>query len=237
MTGPPPGRGQISLPTTAHPPEEMPSKKTRTMTRTFADAESFCDTLRAEFKTGKAVDFHGMYPIPANPLVSPRQRVQMVAAEIWKISNYQWTVKDHKKLASGHRTRFWCSQDEARKKKSKASQNPDVRNRDNVSLKRYPCESKLSISCRTRKDDKENLYVTVQLKHAGKHVSYTDVSMPPEALDMIRENVEWLTPVAMVGQIQATFPSVTAAQIHRAWMEMSEMFWRCDDDCASARCR
>jgi hypothetical protein len=47
------------------------------------------------------------------------------------------SVKDHRKLKSGHRTRFWCSQDEARKKKSKASQNPDIRNRDNVGMKRF----------------------------------------------------------------------------------------------------
>ncbi|KAJ7891809.1 hypothetical protein B0H13DRAFT_2529652 [Mycena leptocephala] len=57
----------------------------------------------------------------------------------------------------------------------------------------------------------------------------TDVPMPPGALDIVRENVQWLTPVAMVGKVQAAFPAVTAAQIHRAWMEMSEVFWRRDD--------
>jgi hypothetical protein len=97
-------------------------------------------------------------------------------------------------------------------------------------MKRFPCGSKLSISCRARKDNEEELDVTVQIKHAAKHVNYVDVSMPPEALDMIRENVEWLTPVAMVSKVQAAFPGVTAAQIHRAWMEMSASFWRYDDD-------
>jgi hypothetical protein len=56
----------------------------------------------------------------------------------------------------------------------------------------------------------------VQLKHAGKYVNYTDVSMPAGALDIVRENMQWLTPVAMVGKVQAAFPAVTAAQIHRA---------------------
>lgn len=96
-------------------------------------------------------------------------------------------------------------------------------------MKRFPCGSKLSISCGVGKD-KEQLNVTVQLKHAAKHVSYVDVSMPPAALDMIRDNVEWLTPAMMVTKVQAAFPNVTAAQIHRAWMEMSEVFWRFDDD-------
>ncbi|KAJ6610972.1 hypothetical protein B0H10DRAFT_1953458 [Mycena sp. CBHHK59/15] len=203
---------------------------------TFSDAESFFEGLRTEFKAGD-VDFHGTYAVAVDPLVTPKERVQMVATEIWKISGHRFTckkltgrsVKDHRKLKSGHRTRFWCSQDEARKKKSKSSQNPDVSNRDNVGMKRYTCQSKLAISCRTSRDNDDELNVTVQLKHAGKHINYTDVSMPQGALDMIRENVEWLTPVVMVSKVQATFPAVTAAQIHRAWMEMSEIFWRRDD--------
>lgn len=48
--------------------------------------------------------------------------------------------------------------------------------------------------------------------------------MPPEALQMIRDNLEWLTPTAMVTKIQATFPNVTRLQIHTAWSEMSEGF-------------
>ncbi|KAJ6578624.1 hypothetical protein B0H10DRAFT_2236088 [Mycena sp. CBHHK59/15] len=54
--------------------------------------------------------------------------------------------------------------------------------------------------------------------------------MPVEALDMIHENVKWLTPVAMVTKVQAAFPSVKAAQIHRAWMEESKPFWCFDND-------
>ncbi|KAJ7916046.1 hypothetical protein B0H13DRAFT_2451203 [Mycena leptocephala] len=180
---------------------------------TFSDAESFYNALRAEFKGGEAINFHGTYPMAVDALVSPRECVQMVSAEIWKISHYRFTVKDHKKLKSGHRTRFWCSQDEVRKKKSKASQNPDICNRDNVGMKRYPCESKLSISCWARKDNEDQLDVTIQLKHAAKH-----------------DNIQWMTPVVMVTQVQAAFPNVTAAQIHRAWVEMSEPFWWFDDD-------
>ncbi|KAJ6586095.1 hypothetical protein B0H19DRAFT_1250823 [Mycena capillaripes] len=195
----------------------------------FLDAESLFEAMRADFKSGEALDFHGSYTLAVDPLVSPKERVQMVATEIWKISGYRWTVKDNRKLKSGHRTRYWCSQDEARKKKSKALQNPAIRNRDNVGMKRFPCQSKLAISCRTSRDNEDELNVTVQLKHAAKHTCYTDVSMPQAALDMIREDVEWLTPVTMVSKVQAAFPAISAAQIYRAWMEMSEIFWRRDD--------
>ncbi|KAJ7712299.1 hypothetical protein B0H16DRAFT_1243040, partial [Mycena metata] len=140
----------------------------------FSDAESFFDALRADFKSGDAVNFRASYPISADPLVSPKERVQMVAAEIWNVSSYRFTVRDNKELASGHRTRYWCSQDEARKKKTKASQDPQIKNRDTVGMKRYPCGSKLVISCRTSRGDADELTVTVDLKHAAEHVSYTD---------------------------------------------------------------
>ncbi|KAJ7314256.1 hypothetical protein DFH08DRAFT_972997 [Mycena albidolilacea] len=44
--------------------------------------------------------------------------------------------------------------------------------------------------------------------------------MPPEALAMIRDNVGWLTPAAMVVKVQAAFPTITTAQICRAWVEL-----------------
>ena len=53
------------------------------------------------------------------------------------------------------------------------------------------------------------MLITVQLEHHRQHVNYVDVSMPPEALQMIHNNLEWLTPTAMVTKIQATFPNVT----------------------------
>jgi hypothetical protein len=50
--------------------------------------------------------------------------------------------------------------------------------------------------------------------------------MPAEAAAMIRENVKWQTPGLMVPSIQASFPTVTAQQIHTAWMKMSETIWK-----------
>ena len=54
--------------------------------------------------------------------------------------------------------------------------------------------------------------------------------MPPEALQIIRDNLEWLTPTAMVTKIQAMFPNVTRLQIHTAWSEMSKVFWHRDKE-------
>ncbi|KAJ7823770.1 hypothetical protein B0H13DRAFT_2375888 [Mycena leptocephala] len=141
---------------------------------TYSDAESFFDALRADFKSGKAVDFHGRYTLAVDPLVSPKERVQMVATEIWQISGYRWTVKDHRKLKSGHRTRFWCSQDEARKKKSKASQNPDIRNRDNIAtpLKGKIVEIGVDATYNTNSKHLELYSIMGEYDNAGFPVSY-----------------------------------------------------------------
>jgi hypothetical protein len=54
--------------------------------------------------------------------------------------------------------------------------------------------------------------------------------MPLEASAMIRENLEWTTPVSMVPRIQALHPHITAKQIHAAWTVMSEVIWKRDKD-------
>ena len=53
--------------------------------------------------------------------------------------------------------------------------------------------------------------------------------MPPEALQMIEENVEWLTPSAMVSKVKSAYPQVSSAQIHTAWRELSKVHWHRDN--------
>jgi hypothetical protein len=60
--------------------------------------------------------------------------------------------------------------------------------------------------------------------------------MPAGAAEIIRNNLEWSTPVALVGRIQEQYPIVTANQIHAAWTTMSEVMWKRDkDQLASAK--
>jgi len=136
------------------------------------------------------------------------------------------SVKDNKTLKSGHRMRFWCSQDAAHKKNAKPSQNPNAKHRDNVGMKRYPCESRLLITCR---QNKTGLHVVINLKHHVKHVLYVDVGMPPESLQMIEEQAEWSTPAEMAAKIQSIYPQITTKQIHKAWRELSRAHWHRDD--------
>lgn len=91
-------------------------------------------------------------------------------------------------------------------------------------MKRYPCQSRLLITCRRPKKGGE-LHVAVKLQHEFKHVLYFDVTMPPEANQMIEEQVEWLKPATMVSKIQSVYPQVTATQVHTAWRELSKAHW------------
>jgi hypothetical protein len=139
-------------------------------------------------------------------------------------------VHDNKELVTGFRTKYWCSQDEEQKKKAKPSQKPDAKHRDNLGMTRFKCGSRLTISCNSG-GDKIAVECTlhISLVHHEQHVHYYDVTMPPGAAVMVRENVEWATPADLVTKVQSMYPSVTRAQIHTAWSRMSEMFWRRED--------
>jgi len=95
-------------------------------------------------------------------------------------------------------------------------------------MKWYPCQSGLTITYKRNQNGGHNMFV--KLCHHVKHVTYVDVGMPPEALQMIQEQAEWSTPAAMASKIQSLYPQVTTKQIHAAWRELSQSFWRCDDN-------
>lgn len=123
--------------------------------------------------------------------------------------------------------RFFCSQTEEHRKKSKPSQCSDAKHRDNVGMKRYPCNGRLSITYRMKKLG--STYIIINLHHHFKHVLYVDVSMLPEAMQMIEEQVEWLTPSAMATKILLAYPQLTKMQIYTAWREHSQAHWHCYD--------
>ncbi|KAJ7479127.1 hypothetical protein FB451DRAFT_1450936 [Mycena latifolia] len=158
------------------------------------------------FSKGPDVVFHGSYIIDHDPLVSDKERVQMTTNEIWKVSGYRFRVRDNQSMKTGYKTRLWCCQDADRKQKARPSAKEEARRRDTDGRR----------------------VIVVRLEHKTAHVHYYDVNMPADATAMLRANIEWTTPVAMVGKVQASFPSVTAAQVHSAWTTMSEILWKRD---------
>jgi len=130
-------------------------------------------------------------------------------------------------MKTGHKTRMWCCQDTDRKQKARPSQKENAKPRDTVGMVRFGCKSSLIISCKSDKDTNVRI-ITIRLQHHVAHTPYYDVAMPPEAVEMIRESLEWSAPNSLVPKIQSLHPSVTANQVHAAWTLMSETLWKRD---------
>ncbi|KAI6143267.1 hypothetical protein BKA82DRAFT_4017571 [Pisolithus tinctorius] len=69
---------------------------------------------------------------------------------------------------------------------------------------------------------------SIRIKHTNAHTTYYDVTMPPEATQIIRDQLEWSTPSSLVPKIQTLYPHVTPAQVHSAWTKMSKVLWKKD---------
>ena len=139
------------------------------------------------------------------------------------------SVKDHPPIKTGYKARLWCSQDAARKKKSKGSTNPEIVNRDHHGMHRFECGSSLNITCQKVDKEASKRIVVINLWHNINHTPYYDVAMPPEALKIIQNSIEWSTPVSLVAKIQSMYPNVSSKQIHSAWSAMSETIWKKDE--------
>ena len=137
------------------------------------------------------------------------------------------SIKDNIPSQNGHKTRFWCCQDENQKSKSQPSQNSSAKPRDTIGMHCYSCKSKLNISVQANNCTRENTYtITIWLEHHNKHVPYYDVTLPSRAAAMIQENLEWTHPNKIAKKVLLDYPSVAAQQIYNAWTTMSETLWK-----------
>ncbi|KAJ7711152.1 hypothetical protein B0H14DRAFT_2414753 [Mycena olivaceomarginata] len=193
----------------------------------YKDHQALFSALRDAFKTDKHVDFRGTYQTPEDLFMMDKERVKMTIYEIWKVTGYRFRVKDNKPGETGHRTHLWCCQDKDRKQKARPSVREGAKHRDTLGMHRFDCKSRLRVSCLN--GDEGQRKISISLRHLDSHVPYYDVAMLAEAAAIIREGIEWSTPVQMVGKVQALFPNVTASQVHAAWSTMSEVLWKHDD--------
>ncbi|KAF9558835.1 hypothetical protein CPC08DRAFT_763693 [Agrocybe pediades] len=170
--------------------EDAESKREPTVR--YPDANGLLTALKERFEADPHVDFAGVFEFVDNG-VTHKERVQLFAHEIWKTTGYRFTVKDHPQFSNGHKTRFWCSQDEAhRSKSSKAarklqgnSYKPRVTSGGEAIAKtRFPCQSRLLVSSRDSKTPGLRS-VTVRMHHHLNHEPYVDASLPPDVVQNI----------------------------------------------------
>ncbi|EAU85254.1 hypothetical protein CC1G_10040 [Coprinopsis cinerea okayama7 len=161
----------------------------------YRDIPQLLNALRERFQQGPHVEFHG-YCQMEDPGMSHRQRVQTMTNDIWRTTGYRFTVKDHPRINNGHKSRFWCSQDDTHKNKLKANRNsqgpkPRLTSTGDVMAKtRYPCKSRLLISSRDSGVPGQRI-ITVRLGHHLAHEPYVDSSMMPEVVKSIWETFGW----------------------------------------------
>jgi len=98
-----------------------------------------------------------------------------------------------------------------------------VSHRETLGMRRFNCRSELLITC-TNTEGIESLRVI--LLHSQHHTPYFDVSIPPEAIDIIRDNIDWALPNDIVGKVQSQFQHVTAKQITTIWTKFAQGSWK-----------
>ncbi|KAJ7056781.1 hypothetical protein C8F01DRAFT_1061939 [Mycena amicta] len=147
--------------------------------KNYTNAQDLLSDLRTLCIGEDEVDFSGSYPLAQSDLgVSDKQRVQMVTQDVWKATGYRFTVKDHPPTERGHKTRLWCSQDQARRSsKRNTSDSPESpktsRMGEALSKRRYACRSRLMIACLP--DGMHGARaVTVRLHHYLRHETYVE---------------------------------------------------------------
>lgn len=109
------------------------------------------------------------------------------------------SVKDHPQFTNGHKTRFWCSQDEAhRSKSSRAARKaqgdcykPRVTSAGEAMAKaRYPCRSRLLVSSRDSILP-GSFIITVRMHHHVMHEPYVDTNIPPDVAQSMLAGYGW----------------------------------------------
>ncbi|KAG5643282.1 hypothetical protein DXG03_001249 [Asterophora parasitica] len=162
---------------------------TKDRLKSFTSRDELMKGLGDSFRESQNINLAATYRAH-DPGVSHKQRIQSITHDIWAVTGYRFTVKDHPRMKDGHKTRLWCSQDEAHKNRpSKSSQTPRI-STDGVILAkaRYPCRSGLLIS--SRDDGRPGIcIVVVRIHHHSAHEAYYDHTLPPEMTQSIWEKV------------------------------------------------
>ncbi|GLB44820.1 hypothetical protein LshimejAT787_1801570 [Lyophyllum shimeji] len=215
---------------------------TKDRVKSFDNKDQLLQALRDCFRESHDVNFAASYRT-YDPRVSHKQRIQTVNHEIWKATGYRFTVKDHPRTKDGHKTRLWCSQDEAHKNKPcKFSRAPRTSSDGaTVAKARYPCRSGLLICSRDDKTQPGFVAVVIRIHHHFAHEAYYDHTLPPEMTRSIWEKMAMGSfpppPLPPPPQpILAPSPQFPAQQVPTeivARDDSSEQDWDHEDECVS----
>ncbi|KAF8206990.1 hypothetical protein K438DRAFT_1755723 [Mycena galopus ATCC 62051] len=147
--------------------------------KAYTTADEVLAALSKTCAEDPEVDFSGSYIVPDADSIPDKTRVQMVTNDIWKATGYRFTVKDHPPTDRGHKTRLWCSQDEARRSKHRGNADGPRQTKQGelFAKQRFPCRSRLMITClpSTSSDAGGGArVVTIRMHHYVRHEAYLE---------------------------------------------------------------
>ncbi|KAJ7213807.1 hypothetical protein B0H12DRAFT_1155644 [Mycena haematopus] len=154
--------------------------------KAYSTSEELLAALSKTCVEDPEVDFSGSYIVsaPDADMLSDKARVQTVTNDIWKATGYRFTVKDHPPTERGHKTRLWCSQDEARRSKHRGNNDaPRLSKQGELFAKqRFPCRSRLMITCLPAPEGTRaapGRIVTIRMHHYVRHEAYLEAAAEP----------------------------------------------------------
>ncbi|CAK5272658.1 unnamed protein product [Mycena citricolor] len=151
--------------------------------RVFDTSDDMMEALRLACDENFEVDFSASFLVPQVDAesVSDKERVRLASLDVWKATGYRFTVKDHPRTDRGHKTRLWCSQDIARRAKTRALSDASARQTEACAKQRFSCRSRLMITC-LPEGAQGTKVVTVRLHHYERHEGYPRDTTPDTAV-------------------------------------------------------
>ncbi|KIY43804.1 hypothetical protein FISHEDRAFT_77736 [Fistulina hepatica ATCC 64428] len=173
-----PAKSPATEPSTSTAQNAVPAKRARTANSrrtltTYKDHAEMLTALKAHATNNDQIDFSATYSIH-DSASNDRLHIRGIVDDIFKTTGYKFTIKDHPQLKEGHKTRFWCAQDEvqrARKYHGSVEQRVDSSGKT-VGKIRFPCRSSLLVSVRGEGALGQRV-VTIRLHHHHAHEAFT----------------------------------------------------------------
>ncbi|KIJ23157.1 hypothetical protein M422DRAFT_276328 [Sphaerobolus stellatus SS14] len=187
-----------------------PEKRSKLSLTEYDDAKSLFSALRTASKDSSIL-FNGSFKMGTDQAIDDKDRNKNIAEDIWAATGYRWSVHDHTLLADGLSSRFYCCQDEERKKESEKSTRPGAVHWETEGMDHFPCQSKLTVTVTCRGQPAGHQSISLRIEHHKPH------------------NI-WAVPSALATMVREDFSHVSSQQVYRACVSFSEGLWKCAED-------
>lgn len=129
----------------------------------------------------------------------------------------------------GFYTKWYCCQDTDHRQAPKKACEEGAKNRDKMPRCTFECQSEMFIRVARLNGDEREVHVI--LEHNIHHPAYYDASIPLEALQIIKDQLD-CKPSAITAVVKRNlkWKHVQPYQVRHIWKQFNQDQWRKDDD-------